>query len=153
VLLAAFVLGSMIYPVLGRERGRRIDRCLSNAKNLALAVQMYLADNDDWFPRTDRWVAELEFYVKGAEVPRCPQDESEAACSYGMNQALHGMSVRDIAKPPDVVVFFETERPGDNPVGGAGDVVSPGRHLEGSNYGFADGHAAWSETVPSFGVE
>jgi prepilin-type N-terminal cleavage/methylation domain-containing protein/prepilin-type processing-associated H-X9-DG protein len=45
------ILASMVFPVFARAResARKIV-CLSNVKNLATAVQMYLADNNDTMP-------------------------------------------------------------------------------------------------------
>jgi prepilin-type N-terminal cleavage/methylation domain-containing protein/prepilin-type processing-associated H-X9-DG protein len=42
------ILASMVFPVFARAReSARKAVCLSNVKNIALAVQMYLADNND----------------------------------------------------------------------------------------------------------
>jgi prepilin-type N-terminal cleavage/methylation domain-containing protein/prepilin-type processing-associated H-X9-DG protein len=45
------ILAAMLFPVFARAResARKI-QCLSNVKNIALAIQMYLADYDAWFP-------------------------------------------------------------------------------------------------------
>ncbi|MFB3880785.1 MAG: type II secretion system protein [Armatimonadota bacterium] len=52
------ILAAMVFPVFARAReSARKSVCLSNVKNVALAVQMYLADNNDVLPpqehRTD----------------------------------------------------------------------------------------------------
>ncbi|MFB3880788.1 MAG: prepilin-type N-terminal cleavage/methylation domain-containing protein [Armatimonadota bacterium] len=45
------ILAAMVFPVFARAReSARKSVCLSNVKNIALAVQMYLADNNDVFP-------------------------------------------------------------------------------------------------------
>ena len=45
------ILAAMVFPVFARAReSARKSVCLSNVKNIALAVQMYLADNNDCFP-------------------------------------------------------------------------------------------------------
>jgi prepilin-type N-terminal cleavage/methylation domain-containing protein/prepilin-type processing-associated H-X9-DG protein len=44
------ILAAMVFPVFARAReSARKAVCLSNVKNIALAVQMYLADNNDTF--------------------------------------------------------------------------------------------------------
>ncbi len=44
------ILAAMVFPVFARAReSARKAVCLSNVKNIALAVQMYLADNNDRF--------------------------------------------------------------------------------------------------------
>ena len=48
------ILAAMVFPVFARAReSARKAVCLSNVKNIALAIQMYLADNNDCF-----WSAE-----------------------------------------------------------------------------------------------
>jgi prepilin-type N-terminal cleavage/methylation domain-containing protein/prepilin-type processing-associated H-X9-DG protein len=45
------ILASMVFPVFARAReSARKAVCLSNVKNVALALQMYFADNNDTFP-------------------------------------------------------------------------------------------------------
>jgi len=45
------ILAAMVFPVFARAReSARKAVCLSNVKNLALAIQMYLSDNNDTFP-------------------------------------------------------------------------------------------------------
>ncbi|MFB3880572.1 MAG: type II secretion system protein [Armatimonadota bacterium] len=45
------ILAAMVFPVFARAReSARKAVCLSNVKNIALAVQMYLADNNDTLP-------------------------------------------------------------------------------------------------------
>jgi len=45
------ILAAMVFPVFARAReSARKAVCLSNVKNIALAVQMYLADNNDVLP-------------------------------------------------------------------------------------------------------
>ncbi|MCJ7752300.1 MAG: hypothetical protein MUQ65_14640, partial [Armatimonadetes bacterium] len=145
---------AIIGPVFERARASaQKSVCLSNMKNLSLAMQMYLTDYEGRFPEADGWVEALTEYIRDESVLKCPEDDSEASCSYGMNAALSGKTLDEIGDASGVVVFFETASPGDNPVGGAEDVVSPPRHPTGNSYGFADGHASASVEVPGFEVE
>ncbi len=50
------ILAAMVFPVFARAReSARKAVCLSNVKNIALAIQMYLADNNDTlYPREHR---------------------------------------------------------------------------------------------------
>ena len=131
------------YPAMvrARESARRV-QCLSNVKNISLAVQMYAVDNDR-FPDADKWVEQLQEYIRNESVLKCPDDQSKAKCSYGFNSALSGKSPADVLDPSQVVVIYETAHPGDCPSGGEDDVASPPRHLGGNNFGYADGHARW----------
>jgi len=58
------ILAAMVFPVFARAReSARKTVCLSNVKNISLAIQMYLADNNDtlW---TDEKRQEAEDYFK-----------------------------------------------------------------------------------------
>jgi prepilin-type processing-associated H-X9-DG protein len=135
---------AMVFPVFAKSReSARKAICLSNMKNLALAMQMWLADHDDRFPTTERWVDELMPYLRNEEVLKCPADESGARSSYALNRAVIGKRLTDVEDPSALVVFYETANPGENPVGGPEDVASPARHLGGNSFGYADGHARW----------
>jgi len=147
---------AMVLPMLVKSKeGAQKAVCLSNMKNLATAMQMWLMDHDDRFPTTERWVEELEPYVRNMDVLKCPDDESGARSSYALNKAVIGKTMADVEDASRLVVFYETAHPGENPVGGPEDIVSPARHDGGSNFGYADGHAMWvSEGMQvSFEVE
>ena len=95
------ILAAMVFPVFARAReSARKAVCLSNVKNICLAIEMYLSDYDDTFPpsehRTEvvdwfndyggvdcccrawlqnpylRWPVVLEPYVRNRDVWRCP---------------------------------------------------------------------------------
>jgi prepilin-type processing-associated H-X9-DG protein len=135
---------AMMYPMIAKSReAAQKAVCLSNIKNMSLAMQMFLADHNDEFPKTERWVEEMMPYIRNEAALKCPKDESWARSSYGMNEALIGKRLLEVEDPAKLVVFYETANPGENPVGGPEDVVSPGRHLNGNNFGYADGHAQW----------
>ena len=107
------ILAAMVFPVFARAReSARKVVCLSNVKNVALAIQMYLADNNDiLWPMiesrqevneycdtvkgggTDCAVAEmanpymrapvvLDEYVKNRDVWRCPSAKVEAGAGF-----------------------------------------------------------------------
>ena len=97
------ILAAMVFPVFARAReSARKAVCLSNVKNIALAIQMYLGDNNDTLPpvehRADvigapmpgidagvlcqetaiyanpylRWPVIFDEYVKNRDVWMCP---------------------------------------------------------------------------------
>jgi len=93
------ILAAMVFPVFARAReSARKAVCLSNVKNIALAIQMYLGDNNDTLPPGEhnaevihyfspcadcdeianaynpylRWPVILDEYVKNRDVWRCP---------------------------------------------------------------------------------
>jgi prepilin-type N-terminal cleavage/methylation domain-containing protein/prepilin-type processing-associated H-X9-DG protein len=59
------ILAAMVFPVFARAReSARKSVCLSNVKNLALAVQMYLADNNDCFPPQEYRQEVIDYFNK-----------------------------------------------------------------------------------------
>jgi len=60
------ILAAMVFPVFARAReSARKAVCLSNVKNIALAVQMYLADNNDVLPPAEHRT-EVADYMRAA---------------------------------------------------------------------------------------
>ena len=70
------ILAAMLLPVLARakESGRRIS-CLNNLKQLSLAAQMFVTDNQGNYPprsQTDRWPDRLyDNYAKSTKLLLC----------------------------------------------------------------------------------
>jgi type II secretory pathway pseudopilin PulG len=71
------ILASMVFPVFARAReSARKVVCLSNVKNIALAIQMYLADNNDTlFPNEHR--QEVYDYMYSGPGGGAPGDNCE----------------------------------------------------------------------------
>ena len=103
VIAIIAILAAMLFPVFARAResARKI-QCLSNVKNIAIAVQMYLADFDamppgmhdqafqdafdswaddegcsraTWVHPFMRWQVILDEYVRNRDVWRCPSQK------------------------------------------------------------------------------
>ena len=67
------ILAAMVFPVFARAReSARRAVCLSNVKNIALAVQMYLSDYGDVMPPVETRADIREFYEN--ECPEAPCD-------------------------------------------------------------------------------
>ncbi len=58
------ILAAMVFPVFARAReSARKVVCLSNVKNIALAIQMYLGDNNDTLPPDEQRQEVLDYFV------------------------------------------------------------------------------------------
>lgn len=75
VIAIISILASILFPVFARAReNARRASCMSNLKQIALGVMMYVQDYDDRFPYYSGG-GEMAFifpYVKSAQVFRCP---------------------------------------------------------------------------------
>jgi prepilin-type processing-associated H-X9-DG protein len=57
------ILAAMVFPVFARAReSARKAVCLSNVKNIALAIQMYLADNNDTLPTNEHRAEVVQYF-------------------------------------------------------------------------------------------
>jgi prepilin-type N-terminal cleavage/methylation domain-containing protein/prepilin-type processing-associated H-X9-DG protein len=72
------ILAAMVFPVFARAReSARKAVCLSNVKNIALAIQMYLADNNDTFPPSEHRQEVIDYFATapgGGDECRLGQD-------------------------------------------------------------------------------
>jgi prepilin-type processing-associated H-X9-DG protein len=119
------------YQVLfaARERARAVS-CLSNVKQVSLAMLMYLQDYDEKFKlRADSYKAKLMPYCKNEQIFHCPADKS-GAVSYSFNLNLQGKSMSALKYPAQTVMIYE---------GRNGKLEY--RHDGTAIVGFADGHA------------
>src|SRR5579875_455897 len=82
VIAIIAILAAILFPVFAqaREKARQIS-CLSNEKQIALAVIQYTQDYDEYFPTglgpawdPDTWTNETVPYIKSYAVFVCPDD-------------------------------------------------------------------------------
>lgn len=142
-LLSIPLLAAMVFPVFMRARSTAQKAvCLSNVKNISLALSMYMADNNDRLPAAADWCGDLEEYVRNYDVFYCPV-AGDLDCAYAYNSDLSGADFASFADPASTVAIFESDL-GWNASGLPQDLLpSEPRHLGGENYGYLDGHAQW----------
>ena len=100
VIAIIAILASLLLPALARakEKAKQVN-CLSNARQLALGVMMYLDEHEDTFPPSadyslptsdpERvWPTKVLPYVGGTEVFSCPSAPGRA---YPSNWAARGL--------------------------------------------------------------
>ncbi len=133
------MISAMLLPSLSaaKERAQTIN-CVSNEKQLALAVRIYSGDNANHFPPAATWCDAIKTNVGSGNVFKCPAANPADQCDYAFNAALGGMDEGNIN--PHTVMIFESDA-GWNGNGGAELMVTPARHLHGRIYvvAFADG--------------
>ncbi|MCD6351741.1 MAG: DUF1559 domain-containing protein [Armatimonadetes bacterium] len=170
VIAIIAILAAILFPVFAqaREKARQAS-CMSNLKQLALAVLMYAGDYDDTLPLGvwgtpdwSRWATVMELtlpYTRSRQLWYCPDDPegcinftSFPGCSrysYGWNRDALGYVV-----PGYMTVFAHTladiPRPVDTTVFWDGHRVGFGvrahhRHHDGANVAFLDGHVRWHQ--------
>ena len=132
------ILASILLPVFAqvREKGRRT-QCLSNERQLGLALTEYQQDNNEQFPNGvnpadgrafwsgEGWAGQCLSYIKDDALLRCPDDPTPSAgsvgeaVSYGYNinlvngdgyfqgAAPGGRSLAQLQSPAQTVALFE----------------------------------------------
>jgi prepilin-type N-terminal cleavage/methylation domain-containing protein/prepilin-type processing-associated H-X9-DG protein len=84
------ILAAMVFPVFARAReSARKAVCLSNLKNIALAINMYLSDNNDTFPTAEHRAEAIGYFDS------VPGEGTEKNCNGGGD----GAWAADIANP------------------------------------------------------
>lgn len=82
VIAIIAILAAILFPVFAQAREKaRATSCLSNEKELGLAVLMYNQDYDECFPSglqnawyADSWYVLTQPYIKNLQILRCPDD-------------------------------------------------------------------------------
>lgn len=121
VIAIIALLAAMIFPVFAQARAKaHAASCISNEKQIGLAVMQYAQDFDESFPVGGfvgrGWAGQLYSYVKNAGIFTCPGDPTwsdgkKTPISYGMNMWLvETKPARIIANqkaPAKTVMLFE----------------------------------------------
>lgn len=147
VIAIIAILAAILFPVFAQAKASaKSVSCLSNTKQLTLAIQMYITDTDDVYPgyvqdsfvgRGDAeliWTELIQPYVKNQGVYLCPMGKDtkyggtwgqRGWLSIGMNNHYGGWLLNNIpmrvsgsqmAKPAQNVVFADSS-PGDQVLG------------------------------------
>src|SRR5579862_862151 len=85
VIAIIAILAAILFPVFAQAREKaRQTSCLSNAKQMGLAILMYVQDYDETYPRAcpdDWWQLTWEFttqpYIKNEQIFKCPSDSNQ----------------------------------------------------------------------------
>jgi prepilin-type N-terminal cleavage/methylation domain-containing protein/prepilin-type processing-associated H-X9-DG protein len=127
VIAIIAILAAILFPVFAQARAKaRETTCLSNLRQVGLALRMYVDDYDGIMPQSshtgESWIGPLKVYAgKSDEIRFCPDDPSrterkdEGGTSYILNDYLvvpdsgtSGMaSLDNLARPADMIVAFE----------------------------------------------
>lgn len=172
VIAIVAILAAILWPVFARAKAKAQQTvCLSNARQLGLAVAIYAQDYDGCLPPaiagepdwSQLWsVMELlEPYTKTQEIELCPVDgqgEVDFSAfpglrrySYGWNRRIFAWRLPGMASEK-VVSMTSIPRPSDTTAffdglmkiqGRAYIVLTALRHQDGANVCFLDSRAKW----------
>ena len=132
------VFAAMLLPALAAEKEKaQTINCISNEKQLALAIRIYSTENSGHFPPAATWCDAIQSKVT-PNVFKCPAANSASRCDYAFNAALDGLDESKV--DPQTVMLFESDA-GWDANGGPDLMVTHARHLRGRVFvvAFADG--------------
>lgn len=120
------------------EQEAQLATCRNNVKQLCLAAQMYAQEHNGALPAED-WADQLLPYCEGPGAYVCPA-VPDLDVAYALNPAVAGLSLADIKRPANLVLFFEADLVEGRPPDNAHEVLTPPRHGEKIVVGLVDGH-------------
>jgi prepilin-type N-terminal cleavage/methylation domain-containing protein/prepilin-type processing-associated H-X9-DG protein len=90
------ILAAMVFPVFARAReSARKAVCLSNVKNIALAIQMYLADNNDAFWPIEARQEVRDWFPAQAQLEEPPDPADCHGIAFKLNPYLRDAVLLD----------------------------------------------------------
>lgn len=124
VIAIIAILAAILFPVFAKVREKaRQTACLSNEKQISLAMMQYIQDNDDREPsalgnvnRLTGWAGRLYPYVKSKGAFVCPDDSTaNVTVSYCINNNLldtsslpaRGVTLAELVSPSMTILFCE----------------------------------------------
>lgn len=127
VIAIIAILAAILFPVFAQAReAARQTGCVSNAKQLTLAIALYTEDNDetllfDHFSRGTalyHWMYALGPYTRNGQIWKCPSDPNpqdvwdgtpgDSTVSYGYNfMFLNGVGLAAVPKPSETIVLMD----------------------------------------------
>ena len=138
-LLMIPIFAAMLLPALAaaKQKAQEIN-CISNEKQLALAVRIYSNENTNHFPPAVMWCDAIKTSIGAKTVFKCPAANSASRCDYAFNAKLDSMDENKV--DPQTVMIFESDA-GWNASGGRELMISRARHEHGRVFivAFADG--------------
>jgi prepilin-type processing-associated H-X9-DG protein len=150
----------LFWPVSSRGgyENRPRAACQSNLKLIGLAIKQYVQDYDEKYPLVSAggrgWSEVIQPYIKDEKPFYCPVNKSERVAGTidtFYNARLAGIEERKTEFPANTIMIGDGlfDQPTNAslsafPASWRTDTTSPAwRHLEGANYGYADGHVKW----------
>jgi prepilin-type N-terminal cleavage/methylation domain-containing protein/prepilin-type processing-associated H-X9-DG protein len=162
VIAIIAILAAILFPVFSKAREKaRQTSCMSNQRQIDLAIQMYAQDNDESLPGSNTVTSGIYPNVVYA-TPLAWQTESgvtgkiltcmdiSATCAYNMAADLAGASLGSVSDPDDAMLTADgTVASGQGSTIGmftaAGDIATS-RHASGFIGSFLDGHVAYQQS-------
>src|SRR5262245_30858103 len=109
VIAIIAILAAILFPVFAQAREKaRAAGCLSNTKQMGIAISMYAQDYDETLPfgghngvtGNDRWYFWIAPYAKNRQIAICPSAPNQKPGNYGVGGYGCNPNVMDWANNP-----------------------------------------------------
>jgi prepilin-type processing-associated H-X9-DG protein len=146
------VLACILIPVFGQARAKaRQTVCASNLKTISGAMLMYAQDYDDQLPLTENWMDSVAAFspppskeASKESVYHCPSiQEGDAVYGYAFNQNVAAKPTAKIKKWYSKMLIYDSTTLTRNASDPGTSLSKIGRHSQGNNIAFVDGHVKW----------
>ncbi len=165
VVIAIIILAAILFPVFARAREKaRQSSCLSNVKQINLAILQYVQDYDETMPlflhsginltaqsRVQPYIKNMQIWVRPSgsdeyyyywDNPNGTGAVTGPKGSYGYNRQVSTELLAEIEHPVETGVWADCQKRLTHLYDNS-RFRTVGRHNEGGNMAFADGHAKW----------
>ncbi|HEY3378951.1 MAG TPA: prepilin-type N-terminal cleavage/methylation domain-containing protein [Armatimonadota bacterium] len=166
VIAIIAILAAILFPVFAKAREKaRQTKCLSNQKQIALALTMWVQENNEILPTayTDSpttgtvgvwdqgepvtWMSNMEVADKVYDCPTASKRGNASSPDYGFNERISSRALADFLAPDSVMLTSDLAD------GAPGALISMTngyfdlgiRHDGGAIQSFLDGHVAYTK--------
>jgi hypothetical protein len=108
--------------------------CLSNVKNIGLALNIYSTDYDNVLPG-EGWQDAIKPYIKSEAYFKCPAASSDG---YAINADVMGLNLTQF-DPKSTVLIFETDNLAPSVIQTPANMLKQSRHDGKRSIGYSDG--------------
>lgn len=135
------IIAAILFPVFQQARLKaRQAICLSNQRQVALALMQYITDYNETFPAANRWTDAIDPYTRNRQILVCPEAPN-LPCGYAFYRPLGGKKLKQITKPFQTPMLYDSSLGQFNATDNGQSLAA--RHFGGAGIGFADGHVKW----------
>lgn len=139
VIAIIAILAAILFPVFAKAREKaRQSSCLSNCKQISLAVLQYAQDYDEMLPMLydlgsprSGLIQTTQPYTKSFQVHDCPSSDAKSIATSYLGSMSYGYNVRMFNAGAPCAKLGDVKRPADIVMMGdvMGDPNAPGRFL------------------------